>query len=73
MAKKLTNILEYSAKGEIVSLEDEVLITKVIKKDEEIEDNLDLATFKQDIEDFCQANIGKQIEFKFSIKEIVES
>lgn len=73
MAKKTTNMVEYALKGEVVSLEDEVLITKVVKKDSEEEDSINLATFKQDIEDFCLANIGKNIELKFSLKEVCEA
>ncbi len=70
--KKTTNMLEYLLKGELVSCEDQVMLTQVVKKDDVVEDSLDLQTFVQDIVKFCTANIGKNIELKFSLKEVVE-
>lgn len=68
--KKITNTLEYTLKGEIVNADEETILTQVTKKDSVEEDVLDLEAFKKDIVDFCTANIGKEVELKFSLKKI---
>lgn len=68
MAKKLTNMIEYNLKGELVELEENIIKTQVIKKDNTEEDTVDLNEMLGDIQKFCEENIEKNIEMKFSLK-----
>ena len=70
--KKLTNIVEYGVKGELVSLEENIITSQVIKKDETIEDSVDFNELLASVQTFCDENLGKEIEMKFSIKVVQE-
>lgn len=68
MAKKIINSIEYALKGELVELADNIVKTQIIKKEETIEDTVDLSEMLADIDTFCKANTDKNVEFKFSLK-----
>ena len=66
--KKIINSVEYNTKGELLSLEENVITTFVTKKDEEIQDTVDLNELIAEITRFCEANIGKSVEAKFLMR-----
>ena len=66
--KKIINSVEYATKGELLSLEENVITTFITKKDEDIEDTVDLNELLEEITKFCKDNIGKNIEGKFLLR-----
>ena len=66
--KKVINSIEFNTKGELLSLEENVIATFITKKDETIEDTINLNELIAEITTFCEANIGKSIEAKFLMR-----
>lgn len=72
MAKKLTNMIEYGLKGELVELENGIIKAEIVKKDIIEEDTVDIGEMVTDINKFCNDNKNKKIEMKFLIKIMEE-
>jgi hypothetical protein len=66
--KKAINSIEYSLKGELYEFTDPIIKTQIVSKNDTKEDEVNLEEFLKDIIDFCNANMNKNIEMKFSIK-----
>jgi len=66
--KKVINSVEFNTKGELVSLEENIITTQIVKKDDVIEDTIDLNELLAEITKFCEANVGKNIEGKFLLR-----
>jgi len=60
------NKLEYISKGELVTYENDIVFIQVIKRDEIIDDNINLDEFLKDLKDFCDSHEGKEIKIKLS-------
>lgn len=66
--KELLSQVKFSTKGELVEFNDNTIKTQIQKKNDVVEEEIDLTEFLADVTTFCNNNMGKNIEAQIIVK-----